>query len=132
MGKESAATQAALRHLGCAFYTANRLGDAEKTLQAVTLGLPHPDAPTLSFLCRSQLFQGEEGVRRAINSVRDAILIAEDKGGKNPDTVFLGEAFRWLGTNLMIEASTSEGMSDDGAQLAAGETEWDVETSLLR
>ncbi len=131
MGKENAATQAALRHLGCAFYTASRLGDAEKTLQAVTSGLPHPDASTLSFLCRSQLFQGGEGVRMAVKSAQDAILTAEDKGGKSPDTIFLGEAFRWLGTNLMIEASASEGTSDGGAQLAE-ETESDMETSLLR
>ncbi len=70
-------------------------------------------------------------MRRAVNSAQEAILTAEDKGGKNPDTVFLGEAFRWLGTNLMIETSASEVMSDGGAQLAE-ETDSDVETSLLR
>ncbi len=133
MGKKNAATQAALRHLGYAFYTANRLGDAEKTLQAVTSGLPHPDASTLSFLCRSQLFQGGEGVRRAVIAAQQAILTAEDEGGKNPDTVFLGEAFRWLGTNLMIEASVSETtVGGNGAQLAEKTELNDVETSLLR
>ncbi len=132
MGKTNSATLAALRHLGYAFYTANRLGDAEKTLQVVTSGLLYPDASTLSFLCRSQLFQGVEGVRRAVNSAQQAILTAEDEGGKNADTVFLGEASLWLGTSLMIEASASDVVGGGWAAKSVEKTESDVETSLLR